>query len=197
MKTIITALLLAATAAWGGEYWIQVLAMHKGEQVDAAFLKRIEASGYAHTIVEEKGMRKVRLGAFGSYKEALEALMGVRCGVALDAFIVGGEAPGKAPAAATEKVPEALAAVKPAADASKAEKSEAAPSEKAEVHAEAPAAEPESVKTPEAVAAAPEKPCVCICDKHALRKAEIGAAISFYKESPYHRFLSEPSGWPH
>jgi hypothetical protein len=194
MKTIITALLLAATAAWGSEYWIQVLAMQKGEQVDTAFQKRLEASGYAHKIVEEQGMRKVRLGAFGSYKEALEALMGIRCGVALDAFIVGAETPEKVPAARTEEVPEALAVVKPAADASKADKSEAAPSK---VKVEKTQAETEVAETPEAEAAAPEKPCVCICDKHALRKAEIGAAISFYKESPYHRFEAGPSGWLH
>lgn len=186
MKTIITVLLLLATSAWGGEFWIQVLSMRQGSSLDAAFLKRIEASGYTHKIVEEGGMRKVRLGAFASYREALEALMGIRCRVALDAFIVGAEPSGKVPAVETE----AVAAVTPKAGASEAEKGGAALSEKAEEQAAA-------VETGEREEAAPEKPCICICDKQALRRAEIGAAISYYKTSPYHRFEADPSAWSH
>ena len=32
------------------------------------------------------------------------------------------------------------------------------------------------------------EPCVCICDKHALRKSQIEQALDFYKNSSYHRF---------
>ena len=35
------------------------------------------------------------------------------------------------------------------------------------------------------------KPCICICDKQALRKAQMQSAMDFYRNSPDYRFVRE------
>jgi hypothetical protein len=173
--------LLAAASLWGGEYWVQVLSLHHNPAMDADFEKRLDATGFDYRSDRgPDGALKVRIGPFDSYMKAKEALHPIRCGLALDAFVVS---PGAAPAVPMkmEVVPDALATVQPGT---------AAP----EVSPATAISEAAPFETVAAVPAAPAAaPCTCICDKHALRKAEISAAIDYYRNAPGYRFEPEPS----
>ena len=194
----ITALLLT-TGAWASEYWIQVLSIGVKRTMEADFLKRLEASGHAYETVLEEGQLKVRIGDLASYEAAAKLLPEVRRKVTPDAFIVKAEVQDPA----VETVPRGLAMIpNPRATkqthAAAVETPPAAPSltekpsapEAAEVVAETTPKMPDETATAAAVA-----PCVCLYDKHALRKAEIAAALSYYKNSPYHRFGTMDQGW--
>lgn len=186
MKRIVTGItvFVLSTGAWAAEYWIQVLSMKEGTAIDAAFMKRLKASGHAYETVVADGVQKVRIGNLPSYEAARRLLPQVRCKVATDAFIVEAEVQDPA----IETVPKSLALItqtKPSPS-----KSEAAVKEKDAEAATVQQKESETVsKENEA------QPCVCICDKHALRKAEIDTALSYYKNSSHHRFGTMEQGW--
>ncbi len=218
-----TAILLLSTAVtvWAG-YSVQVLTMGKTGTMEPEFLKKLEAKGLTPEIVKEGEVQKVRVGSYDSYGAALEALMEIRCKIARDAFIVKeGAAPAKG-TATTVAEKAATEAPKKSASAASAEPVAApkrvagASAEPAAVAATVPqkgvaAAVEQEATVPQQVAVAEagetppaaeaesqppaQPPCTCICDRRALHKAQIGAAIAWYKASPYHRFDNEAAGW--
>lgn len=189
MKRIISGLsgLLLTTALWGGEYWIQVLSIDAAGEIEGAFTKRIDKLGYTHETIVESGRKKVRIGTFSDYQKARGSLGAIRCQVATDAFIVE-----EASIPAVETVPRELAVIRPATMPEK--KNEVASSEPKSGPMQA---EPKAVTVPEQAESGCPKaaPCTCICDRHALRKAEISAALSYYKNSPNYRFDPSEEGW--
>ena len=187
MKKLLTALtlLVMSTALWAETYRIQVLSTDANATVDKAFKVRLDASKYPYETVVKAGKKRICVGSYDSYLSALKALRDVRCKIATDAFIVKDAE--SAPAVKVEKVPEALAVIqegKKIPDAVKTAETAKAEMPKAD-------AKVETVEKEEAAA----QPCICICDKHALRKAEITNALSYYKNSPHYRFGKNEKDW--
>lgn len=151
------------------ESWIQVLSLKKEAAVAPALLQRIEQNGFSYDVVEEGDAKKVRLGSFADDAEAKRVLPLVRCKIASDAFVVRG-----VPLPAVEVVPDAMAVVPNGTEKERT----VLP---VETKGEAVKAEPAEEKKTTA-------PCVCICDKKAYRKAEIGAIMEFYRSSSDYRF---------
>ena len=179
-------LLLFATAVWGGEYWIQVLSIDAKSEMGGAFKKRLESVGHPYETVEESGLKKVRIGSFPNYAAARKFLRSARCKVATDAFIVE-----ERPIPMVEQVPDALVVVQQGNKTMK--KAEAVPVSETPPQKEETVTVAENRAEDEAPVVA--APCTCICDKHALRKAEIATALSFYRSSPHYRFDASESGW--
>jgi hypothetical protein len=181
MKNFLTALtwLLICAPAWAESYWIQVLSVDANTTVDKQFLQRLEAAQYPYETVTEKGKLKVCIGGFDSEVAALKTLSDVRCKIASDAFIVKGHA--SALAVKVESVPAALAVIQEGKK--EPEVAKTADQAKTEVSAAAVSEQPAA------------QPCVCICDKHALRKAEITNALSYYKNSSHYRFGKNEKSW--
>ncbi len=185
MKTIATAILffILSASAWGSECWIQVYSGKTAIDPGSALFKRLKASGHSFESVSEGGLQKVRLGAYENCDAARKVLGSVRCTVASDAFIVSSAAT----MPRVESVPENLAVVSGGSSAVVADAKPVAPA----------ASEPEKATPPETSSAKPAAaaPCTCICDRHALRKAEIDDAISYYRNSPHYRFETLEQGW--
>jgi len=214
-RTILLAVIVLISGLRAEEYWVQVFSGPGGSRPDASLLQRVQGWHYAYAVHEAAGKVQLRIGAYPSRDAAEEALSGIRCKIASDAFIVSDASadpvPERAAAIAVETVPDALAVIRPERTAAVAPRSDApAPVSGLPTPASSsvlPETVPQNVRLSASDAAAPElmggaaasffdalpsaAPCVCICDKHARRKAEIAAAISFYKNSPDYRFVSE------
>jgi hypothetical protein len=184
--------LLISTALWAEAYWIQVLSIDANATVEKAFIERLEASKYPYDTVVKGSKKRICIGSYESYLSALKALNGVRCKVASDAFIVKDGA--SAAPVKVEKVPEVLAVIQEGKKREALTTTETAKSDEAVA-----VAGDEKAETPKVEVAVEEEaavqPCVCICDKHALRKAEIIDALSYYKNSPHHRFGKTEKDW--
>ncbi len=190
MKKFIPVLMVTLLfgAVWADTYRIQVLDVKADANVDEAFVERLEASGFSYKTFVQNGRTKIRLGTFDSHVAALMQLHSVRCKVASDAFIVKDEV--GVEAMTVESVPAELAVIQ------KGKAVEEAPKVVAVTQEMQPVTVEKTVQTEKAVEdpVAEQAPCVCICDKHALRKAEIATALSFYKNSPHYTFKPE-AGW--
>ncbi len=88
MKIVLTILLTSSLSLYASPHWIQVSSIDSSKSISSSFLKKVKSSGFSHKIFEVNGKKKVRLGAFKSQKEALNALPKIRCKVAYDAFVV-------------------------------------------------------------------------------------------------------------
>ncbi|RUM61910.1 MAG: hypothetical protein DSZ03_07710 [Sulfurimonas sp.] len=154
-------LLGASLSLVAAPYWIQVSSVDTKKTVAPSLIDAIKKSGFSYKVVTRSGDKKIRIGAFSSYKEAAKALPKIRCKVAYDAFIVPNVS--VKPQAVPVKTKIVEKAVPQNVTATKA------------------------VSAPPAVLAAPT-PCECIYDVHLLRKTELEKALTYYKKSPFYEF---------
>ncbi len=153
---------LSTLSLYAAPYWIQVSSVTVHKKIAPAFIEKIKQSGFSYKIVEEQGRKKVRLGSFTHYKEALKTLPKVRCKIAYDAFIVP-HTPKKAPTTSIAKQPSS-------------------------VNVGPVVAEPIKVKVAPPKRSDVRKSCECVYDVHLLRKTELENALSYYKHTPYYEF---------
>lgn len=174
MKQLLIAMVLVLVSPLFAEgYWVQVLSLERLPKMDAGFEAKLKALGYDYRVNRVDGMRKVQVGAFGTYQEAKEVLWPLRCKLATDAFIVkeGAQQRQKAPMPMqVEVVPHQLATV-----------------QQGHVQPELPKALP-VVQEQAPVVASAKTPCQCVCDPKALRKAELVNALEYYKHSKHYKF---------
>ncbi len=170
MKAVLI-LLGLSVSVFAQEYWIQVLNVK--ESVPLSFIQKVQRSGQEYKVLDTSSGHKVWLGSYENHLKAEKVLNLIRCSIASDAFIVQEEAAQPL----VEQVPEKLAViagVKPVASSSKPIKRQ-----------------PDVTKKVEKVEAEKSEPCICICDKQALRKSEIGNAMAFYRNSPDYQFTGK------
>jgi hypothetical protein len=198
------------------ETWIQVLSVKK--DVPAAYLKDLERKKLEHRVVDEAGMKKVQVGSYKSLSDARKAMHFIRCQVASDAFIVTepqkrvkaqepaseAAAPASPATPRVEQVPKNLAAVdgnSKVLSASKCGKCGSKPAAKKPVPKapDKPAETAAPAATPPVAAAKPQptrQPCQCICDKRALKKADLADAVQYYKNSSDYHFTYQTEKIP-
>ncbi|MEA3373163.1 MAG: SPOR domain-containing protein [Campylobacterota bacterium] len=188
-------LVVLSVSMFAQEYWIQVLNVK--ERAPESFMQKVVRSGQNYKVLETSSDHKIWIGSYASRADAEKALNLVRCRIASDAFIVQEAA--KAPT--VEQVPEELAVSAGRKPAVSGSKDADTASKKAVIAAKKPAVtgresvQEESRRT-EKVETAKTEQCICICDKKALRKAEIGNAMSFYKNSPDYHFTGKDETGP-
>lgn len=170
LTRVITSLILTGSVLFSGEEWIQVVYAKNAKAVSADFLERVKKSGYPYRLIDKNGTLKIWIGSFDSYHEAQAALPLIRCRIASDAFIVQNHK-----GVSVEAVPKSLQTVA----SKKKPESVKAEAEKVQVEDKEP-------KEPEIA-----QPCTCICDKQALRKAQMQSAMDFYRNSSDYRFTGE------
>lgn len=200
-------------------YWIQVL--NNQTAVPDAFLEKVTRYDQPYKIIDSGEGQKVWIGAFESYEAAQSAMGLIRCRIASDAFIIADDTNAQPQ---VEEVPDHLVRiagkmpverpVQAAADTKLSAVSDTpvSLSEGTTSLPEASAAKQDSAitvamdqnstQTPEVKNAAgcgadtKRMPCICICDKKALRKVELDDALKFYKTSSDYRFEAAESAMP-
>lgn len=202
LKTLVMSAILSGML-FAQEYWIQVLSVEG--PVPDAYIQMLEKNEQAYKLVKSGDENKVWIGGYKEYEDAQRSMNFVRCQIASDAFIVKEEA---AAPIKVEQVPDNLALIthpsKPVPGTDKSDETIADQvTDKRAMQDEIVAAD--LPKTVEAVAdnkgvegntTAVKQPCVCICDKRALHKAELDSALAFYKNSPDYRFEPMPRAMP-
>ena len=161
VRLALIGVVLSTLSLYAAPYWIQVSSVRADKNIAPSFIMKIKKSGFTYKIVEEQGRKKVRLGSFSQYKEALKTLPKVRCKIAYDAFIV----PHTLKKPRVRVIKPTLLKDNPVVV--KTTTSQGMP--------------------PVVVTVAPE-PCECIYDVHLLRKMELENALTYYKHASYYEF---------
>jgi len=188
-KIVLIAAMGAAGLVWGsGDVTIQVINAVKEKSITHEFDQRLEKSGLAVHKVVEGGRYIVTLGTYKDEKSAQSALKKVRKIVSAGAFV---RYVNRDKMAATSHEP-----AKAVATSHETVKTQPVAAQKAEVVTAVVCVTPvnEHVAAVEVSPAvtevkAPVKTAeIAAFEKKELHKNEIAEAISYYKNSPYHRF---------
>lgn len=201
-KIVLIAVLGTMGLLWGaGDVTIQVINAVKEKSITPEFEKKIEKSGLAAHKVVEGGRYIVTLGTYKDEKSAQAALKKARAIVCAGAFVrpvqrdqvavashdtaktVASAKETKAAAVATNHETAKPVVVQPAVQEKEVVAMAAAPKGEQVVVVEVKPVTVEVKNTPAPVVAAASS-----SQKKEAYRSEIAEAISFYKNSPYHRF---------